>query len=68
MGCWFLLEISSAHFHWIWKWIASEYHSWMVVGTVFMDMIRHMREGGIPAEKYPMRTLGSLMLAWVMWF
>ena len=65
---WFLLEISSAYSHWVWKWIALEYHSWMVVSTVSMDIIHHMREGGILAEKYPMRTLGSLMLARVTWF
>ena len=35
----------------------------MVVGTVFMDMMHRMREGGIPAEKYPISILESLMLA-----
>ena len=68
VGCWFLLKISSAYSHWVWKWIALKYHSWMVVGIVSMDMIHHMREGGIPAEKYPMRTLESLILAWETWF
>ena len=33
-----------------------------------MDMIRRMRDGGIPAEKYPIRTFGSEMLARAMWF
>ena len=50
-GHWFLFEISSAHSHWVWKWMALEYHSWIVVGTVSMDMICRMREEGIPAEK-----------------
>ena len=63
MGHWFPFEISSACSHWVWKWMALEYHSWIVVGTVSMDIIHHMREGGIPAEKYPMRTFGSLILA-----
>ena len=66
MGCWFLFEISSAHSHWVWKWMALEYHSWMVVGMVSMDMIHRMREGGIPAEKYPIRTFGSFILARAM--
>ena len=39
-----------------------------MVGTVTMDIIHCMREGGILAEKYLMRTLGSLMLAQVTWF
>ena len=60
---WFLFEISSTRSHWVWKWMALEYHSWIVVGTVSMDMIRCMREGGIPAEKYSMRTFGSVILA-----
>ena len=68
VGCWFLFEISSAHSHWVWKWMALKYHSWMVVGTVSMDMIRRMREGGIPVEKYPIRTFGSFILARVTWF
>ena len=68
VGHWFLFEISSTHSHWVWKWMALEYHSWMVVGMVSMDMIHRMREGGIPAEKYLIRTFGSLILAQVMWF
>ena len=40
----------------------------MVVGMVSMDIICCMKEGGILAEKYPTRMLGSLMLAQVMWF
>ena len=67
-GCWFLFEFSSACSHWVWKWIALEYHSWMVVDMVSMDMICHMKEEGIPAEKYLIRTLESLMLAQAMWF
>ena len=47
--------------------MALEYHSWIVIGTVSMDMIHRMKEGGIPAEKYPRRILGSLMLALEMW-
>ena len=43
--------------------MALEYHSWIVVSTVSMNMIRRMRKGGILAEKYPMRTFGSLILA-----
>ena len=61
-------EISSARSHWVWKWMALEYHSWIVVGMVFIDMIHRMREGGIPVEKYPMRTFGSLILAQATWF
>ena len=33
-----------------------------------MDMMRHIRGGGIPAEKYPIRTLGSEILASTTWF
>ena len=44
------------------------YQSSIVDGTVSMDMMRCIRGGGIPAEKYPIRTLGSEMLARVMWF
>ena len=45
-----------------------EYHSWMVEGTVSINMMHHIRKGGIPAKKYPIRTLESLMSAWAMWF
>ena len=44
------------------------YHSLMVEGTVSMDMIQRMSGGGILAEKYPIRTLGSEILARAMWF
>ena len=44
------------------------YHSSMVEGTVSMDMMRRMSGGGIPAEKYPIRTLGSEILASATWF
>ena len=44
------------------------YHSSMVEGTVSMDMIRCMSGGGIPAEKYPIKTLGSEILARATWF
>ena len=44
------------------------YQSLIVVGTVSMDMMRRIKGGGIPAEKYPIRTLGSEMLARVTWF
>ena len=44
------------------------YHSSMVEGTVSMDMMRRMSGGGIPAEKYPIRTLGSEMFARATWF
>ena len=33
-----------------------------------MDMMRHIKGGGIPAEKYLIRTLASEMLARAMWF
>ena len=33
-----------------------------------MDMMWCINAGGIPAEKYPIRTLGSEMLARVTWF
>ena len=48
--------------------MALEYHSWIVVGTVSMNIIHCIREGDIPAEKYPMRMFGSLILAQVTWF
>ena len=44
------------------------YHLSMVEGTVSMDMIWRMSGGGIPVEKYPIRTLGSEILARAMWF
>ena len=64
----FLLAMSSARFHWVWKVMAFLYHSLMVVETVSMDMMRHISGGGIPAEKYPIRMLGSEMLASATWF
>ena len=39
------------------------YQSCMVEGTVSMNMMQHIKGGGIPAEKYPIR-----MLARVTWF
>ena len=33
-----------------------------------MDMIQHMSGGGIPAEKYPIKTFASEMLARATWF
>ena len=33
-----------------------------------MDMIWHMRGGGIPTEKYPIRIFASEMLARAPWF
>ena len=60
--------MSSARSHWVWKAIAFLYHSSMVEGTVSIDMIRRMSGGGIPAEKYPIRTFGSEMLARATWF
>ena len=33
-----------------------------------MDMMRRMSGGGSPAEKYPIKTLGSEMFARAMWF
>ena len=33
-----------------------------------MDIIQHMSGGGIPAEKYPIKTFASEMLARAMWF
>ena len=44
------------------------YHSSMVEGTVSIDMMRRMSGGGIPAEKYPIRMLGSEILARATWF
>ena len=64
----FLLAMSSAHSHWGWKVTAFLYHSLMVEGTVSMDMIRCMSGGGIPAEKYLIKTFMSEMLARAMWF
>ena len=40
----------------------------MVEGTVSMDMIRRMSGGGIPAEKYPIKTFVSEMLTRATWF
>ena len=33
-----------------------------------MDMIQHMSGGGIPVEKYPIKTFASEMLARATWF
>ena len=60
--------MSSARSHWVWKATAFLYHSSMVEGTVSMDMIQHMRGGGIPVEKYLIRTFASQMLARAIWF
>ena len=60
--------MSSARSHWVWKAIAFLYQSSMVEGTVSMDMMRRIRGGGIPAEKYPIRALASEMLARATWF
>ena len=60
--------MSSARFHWVWKAIAFLYQSSMEEGTVSMDMMRRIKGGGIPAEKYLIRTLASEMLARAMWF
>ena len=38
----------------------------MVDGTISMDMMWHIRGGGIPVEKYPIRTLGLEMLVRAM--
>ena len=48
--------------------IAFLYKLSMVEGTVSMDMMRRIKGGGIPVEKYPIRTLASEMLARAMWF
>ena len=37
-------------------------------GTVSIDMIRHIKGGGIPMEKYTIRTLALEMLARATWF
>ena len=34
----------------------------MVDGTISMDMMRRIRDSGIPVEKYPIRMLGLEML------
>ena len=64
----FLLAMLSTRSHWVWKATAFLYHSSMVEGTVSIDMMRRIRGGGIPAEKYPIRTLASEMLAKATWF
>ena len=64
----FLLAMSSARSHWVWKATAFLYHSSMVEGTVSIDMMWRIRGGGIPAEKYLIRTLASEMLARATWF
>ena len=43
--------------------MALEYHSSTFEGTVSMDMMRFIRDGGIPAEKYPIKTLWLVMVA-----
>ena len=43
------------------------YQLLMVEGTVSMDMMWRINGGGIPAEKYPIRALGSEILARVTW-
>ena len=53
--------MSSPRSHWVWKAMAFLYHSSMVEGTVSMDMMRHIKGGGIPAEKYLIRTLARAM-------
>ena len=60
--------MSSPCSHWVWKATAFLYHSSMVEGTVSMDMMQHIKGGGIPAEKYLIRMLGSEMLARARWF
>ena len=64
----FHLAISSARSHWVWKAVTFLYQLSMVEGTVSIDMIRHINAGGIPAEKYPIRTFGSEILVRVTWF
>ena len=54
----FRLAMSLAHSHWIWKAVAFLYHS----------LMRRINAGGIPAEKYLIRTLGSEKLARATWF
>ena len=44
------------------------YHLSMVEGMVSIDMMWRIRGGGIPAEKYPIMTLASEMLARATWF
>ena len=64
----FLLAMSSARSHWVWKATAFLYHSLMVEGTVSIDIMRRISGGGIPAEKYLIRTFASEMLARATWF
>ena len=52
----------------VWKAMAFLYQSLMAEGTVSMDIMWHIRGGGIPAGKYPIMTLVSLMLARATWF
>ena len=44
------------------------YQSSIVEGMVSMDMMQRIKEDGIPAEKYLIRTLASEILARAMWF
>ena len=62
VGCLFLWAIFSTRSYCIWKWITFEYHSSTLEGMVSMDMMRFIKEGGILAEKYPIRTLWSVMV------
>ena len=55
--------MSSTCSHWVWKAMTFLYQSSMVEGTVSMDMMWCINRGGIPAEKYLIRTLAR-----VTWF
>ena len=48
--------------------MALAYHSSIFSGTVSMGMIRFIRVEGIPAEKYPMSTFWSEIVANATWF
>ena len=43
--------------------MALEYQSATLEGTVSMDMIHFIKDGGMLVEKYPIRTLWSVMVA-----
>ena len=48
--------------------MALEYQSSTLEGTMDMDMICFIKDGGMPVEKYPIRTLWLVMVARAMLF
>ena len=55
--------ICSARSHWFWKWVAFEYQSLILSGTVSRDIIHFMNRVEILAAKKLIRTLWSVIPA-----